>query len=57
MRAQFNARWATGESAAKKRGAARHKAFKRAMRSLAGQYVTWVEGYLEWISEPSKESK
>jgi hypothetical protein len=48
---------ATGESAAKKRGAARHKAFKRAMRSLGGQYVTWVEGYLQWISEPSKESK
>ncbi len=49
VRAQFDRRYATGETESGQRSEAARKAFKRALESLAAQFATETQGGVEWI--------
>lgn len=49
VKAQFDLRWATGESDPDKQVDARRKTFKRLTNNLPADFATWVEGGVEWI--------
>ena len=48
VKAQFDLRWATGESEKKKRIDSQRISFKRALDKAEG-YATWIDGDIEWI--------
>ena len=49
VRAQFNLRYATGETDPEKRRNTQRKAFGRALTQLSGRFPTWVDGDTEWM--------
>jgi hypothetical protein len=53
VRQEFYARWATGETDAKKRGNAQRQAFRRALHSLKGRFAVCVQDGTEWIFDPN----
>lgn len=56
VRAQFDRRYATGESDPKKRADAGRKAFGRALDRLAQQFPTCVQEDTEWVWSANKRS-
>jgi hypothetical protein len=49
VRAEFDRRYATGDTDPKKRKDNQRKAFNRALDHLSRQFPTWVDGNTEWM--------